>query len=274
MVLAVLGLIVAFVPILAFKTSIGWLSLVLIVLGIILGIVSMIMAKGGKGPKAFTLGGTAASGAALLITFVWLIVVGISPENYLADYQNPNQNNNNNNNVAVTDPFNSNTNTNTNTNTDTNTNTNTDNNTVTIPAQQLTGSVIGQVGTTYATRWFDFTINSMHTSNSYESYTAGNGNTLVICNITITNTYSSAQPFGTFDWLLDDDALPNYIFPMDPPSGANSMMMPTNYTLNPGDTVTYDVVIEYPANLANPVFMYIEVDSNGQVGTAFMIPVK
>ena len=273
MALAALALALAFIPILAAGVSIIWVSLILVVVGLVLGIVSIIMARGGKGPKLFTRLGAITSVAALLIIIVWMLVVAVSPQNFLADYQNSYQNDNySNNNVVVSDPYNNNNSTNNSNNSNTNSNTNT---TITVPnTVEVSGNIIGQVGTTYATRWFDFTFNSMYTSNSYEGITAGNGNTLVVANITITNTTDSPQPFGTFDWLMDDASLPDYIRPLDPPSGANSMMMPTNFTLGPGDTATYDVVIEYPANAPNPYFQYIEVSSTGEVYTTFSIPIK
>jgi len=137
--------------------------------------------------------------------------------------------------------------------------------------QQLSGDVTGQVGTLYATKWFTFTVNSLTTAASYDSITAASGNTLAIANVTITNTFGSPQPFGTFDWFVDDDSLTAYIWP-DAPVNAN--MMPESYTLNDGDTVTYDVVIEMPANLASPFFMYKEVDENSNVSATFRIPIK
>ena len=136
--------------------------------------------------------------------------------------------------------------------------------------QILSGDVMGQVGVKYSTKWFDFTVNSLTTAQSYGSITAGNGNTLVIANLTITNTFGSTQPFGTFDWFVDDDTLAQYIFPLDPVS-AN--MMPLNFDIKDAETVNYDVVIEIPANLPNPVFMYMEISSSGDVYTSFKIPI-
>jgi len=138
-------------------------------------------------------------------------------------------------------------------------------------AQQLSGDVIGQVGTEYATKWFTFTVNSLTTSSSYDTMTAASGDTLVIANVTITNTFGSAQPFGTFDWFVDDSSLSDYIYPVAP---INSGMMPESYTLQDGDTVTYDVVIEISSSLANPYFMYVEVDSSGNTFSTFSLPIK
>jgi len=142
----------------------------------------------------------------------------------------------------------------------------------------LSGEVVGQVGQQYQTKWFKFTVNSLTTASTYEntssaqgSYSAGSGNILVIANITITNTFTSTQPFGTYDWHVYDSTLPDRIWPLSPLSAA---MMPDDFDLDVNKTVTYDVVIEIPANLPNPSFTYVEVDEEGGVHTTFKIPIK
>jgi len=137
-------------------------------------------------------------------------------------------------------------------------------------AQMIEGDVTGQAGKEYATKWFTFTVNTMGTGTSFAGYEAASGNKLVLANITITNTFGSPQPFGTYDWLVDDGSLANPYWPMAP---LNSNMMPENYMLNDGETVNYDVLVEYPANMSNPNFMYIEVDEEGNTFTTFKIPI-
>jgi hypothetical protein len=138
-------------------------------------------------------------------------------------------------------------------------------------AQLIEGDVTGTVGTEYRTMWFTFTVDSMETTQSYNDYAASDGNTLVIAHITETNNSGADQPFGTFDWFVDDTSLPEYIYPLDP---LNDDMMPVEFTLSDGETASYDVVIEYPDNLANPYLMYIEADDEGQTYTTFKVPVK
>ncbi|MCL2807923.1 MAG: DUF2510 domain-containing protein [Coriobacteriia bacterium] len=133
------------------------------------------------------------------------------------------------------------------------------------------GDITGEIGREYSTKWFDFTVNSMRVSSSIPEHTASAGNVLVIANITITNTFGSLQPFGTFDWLVDSSSLSDYIWPMDP---LNSSMMPESYNIDDGETVTYDVVVEIPDDLDNPFFMYIELDEKGQQFTTFKIPIE
>jgi hypothetical protein len=142
-----------------------------------------------------------------------------------------------------------------------------------VVSQLLDGDVTGQVGNEYQTTWFKFTVNSMETASSFEGYDASSGNTLLIANVTITNTFGSTQPFGTFDWFVDDGSMNAPIFPIDPLDGVASMMQ-DSYDLQDGQTVTYDVVVEYPSNQTNLYFMYIEIDAQQNIGTTFKIAIK
>jgi len=137
-------------------------------------------------------------------------------------------------------------------------------------AQLLEGDVTGQIGKEYKTQWFTFTINSMSTNSSFAGYTAASGNKLVIANITLTNIFGSSQPFGTYDWFVLGDNT-DEIYPLSP---LNDKMMPESFSLNDKETVTYDVVIEFPEDLKNPYFMYTEIDEKGTAGTTFKIPIK
>lgn len=137
-------------------------------------------------------------------------------------------------------------------------------------AQLIEGEVTGEAGVEYTTQWFTFEVESMSVANTYADYTAAEGNTLVIAHITETNISGASQPFGTFDWFVDDDSLTDYIYPLDP---LNDAMMPTSFTLADGESASYDVVIEYPASLAAPYLMYIEADETGATYTTFKIPI-
>lgn len=137
-------------------------------------------------------------------------------------------------------------------------------------AKLIEGDVTGEVGTEYTTKWFTFSVDSMTTGLTYEDYTAADGNKLLIAHITETNISGEKQPFGTFDWFVDDDTLIDYLYPLDP---LNDKMMPASFELADGETASYDVVIEYPSTLTQPYLMYIEADETGQTYTTFKIPI-
>jgi len=137
-------------------------------------------------------------------------------------------------------------------------------------SQLVEGDVTGQVGKEYATKWFTFTINSMSTGSSFAGYDAISGSKLVIANITITNTYGTPQPFGTFDWFVQGEGSSQFL-PMSP---LNNGMMPDSFELGSNETVTYDVVVEFPEDTKTPYFMYVEIDEGGNVYTTFKLPIK
>ncbi|MCL2528817.1 MAG: hypothetical protein FWE41_00540 [Coriobacteriia bacterium] len=137
-------------------------------------------------------------------------------------------------------------------------------------SQLVEGDVTGQVGKEYATKWFTFTINSMSTGSSFAGFEAASGSQLLITNITITNTYGTPQPFGTFDWFVQGEGTSQFM-PMSP---LNNGMMPDSFELGSNETVTYDVVVEFPIDIKSPYFMYVEIDEQGSIYTTFKLPIK
>ena len=135
------------------------------------------------------------------------------------------------------------------------------------------GDNTGQVGKEYATKWFTFTVESMSTTSSIPEHSAAAGNILLVARISITNTSGAEQPFGNFDWFVDDDSLLDYIYPVEL-HDVNDQMMPEKFMLQDGESATYDVVIEFPENLADPSLVYIEADDQGQRYATFMIPIR
>jgi len=157
------------------------------------------------------------------------------------------------------------------------------------------GDVNANVGTEYENRWFSFTVNSMTTEASYGGYNAASGNLLLIANVTITNTLTNQQAFGTWDfWYVSTEVfrhnrdLPFYS-PMSPlqdntiqpndqtaASGVtflNSQMMPDDFYISPGDSATYDIVIEFPKDMSSPLFIFTEIDENERLFRSFIFPI-
>ena len=138
-------------------------------------------------------------------------------------------------------------------------------------AQMISGLFTGQVGVKYGTEWFEFTINTMTTGSEFAGHTAAEGFELVIANVTITNTSGATQPFGTFDWFIDDDLLMDYLFPLSP---LTDSMMPDFFELANKETATYDLVIEIPINLPSPYLIYVELSEYEDEGATVRIPVN
>ena len=65
----ILSFIIAFIP------CIKWLALILGVAGLIFGIVGLIQAKRGNGPKGMNIAGISAAGVGLIIVIIWYVTI-------------------------------------------------------------------------------------------------------------------------------------------------------------------------------------------------------
>lgn len=135
------------------------------------------------------------------------------------------------------------------------------------------GDVIGTVGEKLETRWFTFTVDSVSVAQSYDSHTAASGNSLAIVHISLTNTTTKSQPFGTFDWLLGDDSIAQsqYIKPLSP---LNENMMPSSFDLDSNSSASYDIVFEFSSDLSDPFITYVELDNSGNAYKTFKVFIR
>ena len=140
-------------------------------------------------------------------------------------------------------------------------------------AQAISGNVKGEVGKSYSTQWFEFTVESIMAVDSYAGYVPQEGNILVDVFITEKGTFDDAEPspMGTFDFYMDSDTFYDYVYPLDP---LDSTMMPEEFDLAYGETVTYHMVYEVPAGLNDLKLMYTEIDERDTEGATFTINVN
>jgi len=131
------------------------------------------------------------------------------------------------------------------------------------------GDVTGQVGKTYKTQWFNFTVKSIEIVDSYADYKPKEGNVLVDVVVKEVSTFSSPIPMGTFDFYFDHNSFAEYVWPMDP---LNDTMMPEEFSLVKGETVEYHMVFELPKGYADLSLMYTEYDEQENIGVTFSIP--
>ena len=141
-------------------------------------------------------------------------------------------------------------------------------NLVNTAVQLLAGDVTGEIGKTYATDWFRFTIHSIEEVDSYAGHTPADDWILYDVVITETNIFDESIPMGTFDFYMDDPSFEEFIWAMEPLDGS---MMPESFDLEPGDTVQYHMVFEIPAEVTDLVLMYTEIDERETEGRTFTI---
>jgi len=138
-------------------------------------------------------------------------------------------------------------------------------------ARMLQGNVSGEVGATYGTRWFEFTIESIKEIDDAFGYTAPDGYILIDVVVTETGTFDEPIIMGTFDFYMDSDTFLEYEWPIDP---LDDSMMPLEFYLAKDETVTYRMVFEVPASLDDLKLMYTEIDENMSIYATFVIDVN
>ena len=131
------------------------------------------------------------------------------------------------------------------------------------------GPVEGEIGTKMTTEWFEFTVKSAEIVDSYADYTASEGYKLLEVVVTEKNISSDTLPMGTYDFLLDDPAdAAYYVSALDP---LDDKMMPLDFDLKPGETVTYHLLFEVDAASSGYKFLYTEYFTDESEGKTFIV---
>lgn len=125
------------------------------------------------------------------------------------------------------------------------------------------GDQEGAVGETMSNAWFDFTVDSAQAVDSYEGYTAGEGEKLVVVDVTMRNTFTQSVPMSSYDFQLfwedisdDDDrcfALPSYC----------QAQLPDSYELAVDEERAGALVYEVPREETDFQFMFLEIIDDG-----------
>lgn len=129
----------------------------------------------------------------------------------------------------------------------------------------------GRTGDTMETYFFEFTVNSAALTNDYEGYTSAEGNTLLVAEVTVKNTFKESIEMYDADFQLgwgdEDDA---FAYPITintetmeelEPVGENQL--PGTYTLAVDEERTGDLVFEVPAGQADFSIGYLEMFDDG-----------
>lgn len=138
-------------------------------------------------------------------------------------------------------------------------------------AQMLNGNVKGEIGKTYSTQWFEFTVKSIEKVDSYAGYEPENGFELYVALLNEKNTFDEEIPMGTFDFYLDAESFEEYIYPIDP---LDNTMMPLEFTLNQSDVAEYYMIYEIPSGTEGLMLCYTEIDEDDNVGVLFTIAIN
>ncbi len=131
-----------------------------------------------------------------------------------------------------------------------------------IPGMGDGGTNEAHVGDTVSTSWFDYTIISAEPAESYEGYTAAEGNKLVVVDLTMKNTFNESVPMYDTDFQLywgeySDDEM---AFPLEPYCEAQ---LPMEYYLSIEEVREGILVYEVPSDVRDFTFAFLEIFDNG-----------
>lgn len=128
-----------------------------------------------------------------------------------------------------------------------------------------------EVGQTYQTRWFDFTVQSLKKVNSYAKYKPQEGCKLYKAELLLKGTWTAAVEMTLADFYMDDPSFEDFIRPLAP---LDETMMPEAYSLNPGQIAAYTLLFEVPETVTALTLNYTEFLENGAIGKTFSMAVK
>lgn len=128
------------------------------------------------------------------------------------------------------------------------------------------GKTTGELGDTLKTMFFDFSVDEASSPAEYDGYLPAEGNRLVVCTVTVANTFGETLPMYDTDFQLQwgsGDA--DFAWAVD---AFNDQLMPLEWELLTGDTVTYEMLFEAPADVDRFMLVYLEqyVDGDGNEG--------
>jgi len=132
----------------------------------------------------------------------------------------------------------------------------------------LSGDVIGDIGKSYTTRWFEFTVHSIDKADAHLGYKAQEDHLLYKVQVTLKSVWDDAIPMGTFDFYMDDTDFQEYIWAIPP---LDNTMMPEEFIIQPGASVQYLMVFEVPTGTTELALLYTENNENGIDGKSFVI---
>lgn len=104
----------------------------------------------------------------------------------------------------------------------------------------------GDIGRTFSTMFFDYTVLSVETPAQYHGYTPEDGNKLLVVRVRVKNDYGSTLPMYDTDFPLfwgDDDY--EYAWAVD---AFTDDMMPLEWELADGKEAEWDMLFEVPAD--------------------------
>lgn len=137
----------------------------------------------------------------------------------------------------------------------------------------------GKLGDTMKTYFFNYTVNSAYLTNNFEGYTPSEGNTLLVAEVTVKNTFKEdIEMYDTdFQAQWDSDGDDDFSVPITY-DGTEEGVAPLNekqfagtYTLPKGEDMTGLLVFEIPSGNTDLSISYMEAFDDDSTGTTYFV---
>jgi hypothetical protein len=130
----------------------------------------------------------------------------------------------------------------------------------------------GVVGVTYTTKWFDFTVNEITTTEVFNEYLPPDETyRFVVINITEKNTFGEALSISCWDYKLEADGMDeNDMYARDDFKD-DPNVMPTSFELASDESVDYDLVYCVPKAVRDVSLVYVEIDEDNKTGSTYRV---
>ena len=114
----------------------------------------------------------------------------------------------------------------------------------------------GDIGRTFDTMFFDYTVLSVENPAEYDGYTPEDGNQLIVVRVRVKNDFGSTLPMYDTDFpLFWGNGDSDFSWAVD---AFNKNMMPLEWELANGEEAVYDMLFEAPADKTEFSLSYLE----------------
>lgn len=124
-------------------------------------------------------------------------------------------------------------------------------------------SPIGQPGEEISTAWFAFSVEEATRTQQYQGYTAQQGETLVVVELSLKSRYDQAIPMFDTDFQLSWQGMEPQDQRCMPVEHYCQEQLPTEYELQPRENLEGVAVYEIPEEAQNLVLTFQEVFDDG-----------
>ncbi len=138
------------------------------------------------------------------------------------------------------------------------------------------GYAYGYIGDKMSNAFFDFTVNSAETAQTYGDYTAAEGKKLLIVDITLQNTFRGSLPMFASDFYVVYDWNSDPVSYADPINAENDDhtsgdMFKSEYSLAINETMNGVAVYEIPAESRDITLLFDEYFENEEYGDTYEV---